>query len=227
MPLLGEPGIRYELDKFEVVGGLRSGPVMHFVRNDALGDDVPTANILQAEQLRLGGIRTSSSLDLMPRMAFDLLEKQYRYVTGYSSENSLRNAVQNNEGNSFGSTFASYRAAIEPTLISTNTVIPLWQFPYRSEDGKYPRSAFAPDIPTFMQVHESLTGAEPSGDLWDALKLALDLRSVADNMLFAPPGTDAAALAALREGFANAVTDPEMIAEVTSILGYYYEVVPI
>jgi tripartite-type tricarboxylate transporter receptor subunit TctC len=227
VPLLGEPGIRYELSKFEVVGGLRSGPVMQFVRNDVLGGDVSAAGILQAEQLRLGGIRTSSSLDLMPRMALDILEKQYRYVTGYSSENSLRNAVQNNEVNSFGSTFASYRAAVEPTLVDTNTVIPLWQFPYRSEDRAYPRSAFAPEIPTFMQVYESLTGAEPSGDLWDALKLALDLRSVADNMLFAPPGTDPVVLAELREGFTKAVSDPEMIAEVTSVLGYYYEVVPI
>jgi tripartite-type tricarboxylate transporter receptor subunit TctC len=227
VPLLGEPGVRYELDKFEVVGGLQSGPLIQFARHDAVEGKMDSpGKIMTADTLRLGGIRTSSSLDLMARLALDTLQKEHRYVTGYSSENTLRNAIQNGEVNSFSTTFASYRSAVESTLVATDIVAPLWQFPYRSAQGDYPRSSFAEDIPTFMEVYESVTGKPPSGKHWDGLKLALDLRSVADNMLLAPPGTDPKALAALREGFAKAVSDPAMIKEVTKVLGYFYEVVP-
>ena len=227
VPLLGEPGIRYELDNFEVVGGLRSGPIMQFARLDAIEGDFSTSDqIIEADEIVLGGIRTSSSLDLMPRLALDSLGLDYRYVTGYSSENTVRNAIQTNEINSFGGTFSGYRSAVVSTLIEPGLVRPLWHFPYRDADGNYPRASFATDIPTYMEVYETIKGEPPSGEYWEALKLALDLRSVADNMLLAPPGTDPQALAMLQEGFAKAVEDPEMIAEVTRVLGYFYEVVP-
>lgn len=227
VPLLGEPGVRYELDKFDVVGGLRSGPLVQFARNDLVDGGLESAKQMQdASGLRLGGIRTSSSLDLMARLALDSMDFKHKYVTGYSSENTVRNAIQTSEVNTFSSTFSGYRSAVEPTLVETGIVSPLWQFPYRAADGTYPRSDFAPEIPTFMETYELVHGKAPSGEYWEALKTALDLRSVADNMLLAPPGTDPEALAALREGFAKAVVDPEMIAEVTKVLSYFYEVVP-
>lgn len=227
VPLLGEPGIRYELDKFDVVGGLRSGPVMQFARQDIAPVELQSsAQILSAEGIRLGGIRTSSSLDIMPRLAIDSLGLEHKYITGYSSENTVRNAIQSSEINMFGGTFAGYRSAVVSTLIEPGIVAPLWQFPYRDANGNYPRSEFAPEIPTFMQGYESLKGEAPSGEYWQALKLALDLRSVADNMLLAPPETEPQALAELRSGFAKAVVDPDMITDVTAVLGYFYEVVP-
>jgi putative tricarboxylic transport membrane protein len=227
VPLLGEPGVRYQLDKFEVIGGLRSGPLIQLARHDTVPGKLNSpAQIMQAKKLKIGGVRTSSSLDLMARFATDILQIEHRYVTGYSSENSIRNAIQTGEVNTFSSTFASYRSAVESTLIATDIVAPLWQFPYKSADGDYPRSNFAKDIPTFMEVYQTTKGQPPSGQLWQALKLALDLRSVADNMLLAPPGTDAKTLAIIRAGFAKAVADPEMIKEVTKVLGYFYEVVP-
>lgn len=228
VPLLGEPGIRYELDKFDVVGGLRSGPIMQFARQDLDANQLADpARIAESGDLVLGGIRTSSSLDLMPRLAFDSLGLDYRYVTGYSSENTVRNAIQTNEINSFGGTFSGYRSAVVSTLIEPGIVAPLWHFPYRDAEGNYPRATFATDIPTYMEVYEQITGEAPSGEHWEALQLALDLRSVADNMLLAPPNTDPAALKALREAFDLAVSDQEMIDEVTRVLGYFYEVVPL
>lgn len=227
VPLLGEPGIRYELDKFDVVGGLRSGPIVHFASQDlaaGLADD--PSQIANAEGLVLGGIRTSSSLDLMPRLALDSLGMDYRYVTGYSSENTVRNAIQTDEINSFGGTFSGYKSAVISTLIEPGIVAPLWHFPYRDAEGNYPRAGLASDIPTYMEVYEQIKGEPPSGQHWEALKVALDLRSVADNMLLAPPNTDPAALLALREAFDQAVVDQEMIDEVTRVLGYFYEVVP-
>lgn len=227
VPLLGEPGIRYELDKFDVVGGLRSGPIMQFARQDlGSGQLAAPAEIANADNLVLGGIRTSSSLDLMPRLALDSLGLDYRYVTGYSSENTVRNAIQTNEINSFGGTFSGYKSAVVSTLIEPGIVAPLWHFPYRDAEGNYPRASLAPDIPTYMEVYEEIKGEAPSGEHWDALKVALDLRSVADNMLLAPPNTDPSALISLREAFDRAVVDPEMIEEVTKVLSYFYEVVP-
>lgn len=227
VPLLGEPGIRYELDKFDVVGGLRSGPIMQFASQSlSAGNLENPAEIGAAEGLVLGGIRTSSSLDLMPRLALDSLGLEYRYVTGYSSENTVRNAIQTNEINSFGGTFSGYRSAVVSTLIEPGIVAPLWHFPYRDAEGNYPRASLAQDIPTYMEVYEEIKGEAPSGPHWEALKVALDLRSVADNMLLAPPSTDPAALNALREAFDKAVVDPDMIEEVTRVLGYFYEVVP-
>lgn len=228
VPLLGEPGVRYELNKFEVVGGFRTGPIMQFARTDLSENGISNgADIMQASGIKLGGVRISSSLDLMPRLALNALEQDYRYVPGYGNENTVRNAIQTSEVNVFGGTFAGYKSAVLPTLIEPNIVAPLWQFPYRAEDGTYPRSDFAQDVPTFMEVYEQINGAPPSGPKWDALKLALDLRSVADNMVLAPPGTDPEALAKLRSGFNAAVNDPEMLAEVNRVLGYNYKIIPV
>ena len=228
VPLLGEPGVRYQLDKFEVIGGFNTGPIMQFARADLIPEGLSTAtDILTAQEIKLGGVRVSSSLDLMPRLALNALAKEYRYVPGYGNENTLRNAIQTSEVNVFGGTFAGYKSAVIPTLIEPGIVVPLWQFPYAKGDGTYPRSEFAQDIPTFMEVYEQINGNPPSGEKWTALKLALDLRSVADNMLLAPPGTDPEALAKLRAGFDAAMNDPQMLAEVNRVLGYNYKLVSV
>lgn len=228
VPLLGEAGVRYELDKFEVIGGFRTGPIMQFARMDAASTAIKSgADITGASELILGGVRVSSSLDLMPRLALNSLDVNYRYVPGYGSENTLRNAIQTREVNTFGGTFSGYKSAVIPTLIEPGIVTPLWQFPYRAEDGTYPRSEFAPDVPTFMEVYEQVKGVPPSGERWEALKLALDLRSVADNMLLAPPGTDPEKLALLRAGYAATVVDPAFQAEVSRVLGYNYQIIPV
>lgn len=227
-PLLGEPGVRYELAGFEVVGGFRTGPIIQFARTDVIAAGLKDGKgLVQADGLKLGGIRVGSSLDLMPRLALNALGKDYRYVPGYGSENTVRNAIQTSEVNTFGGTFAGYKSAVVPTLIEPGIAIALWQFPYRAEDGSYSRSDFAPNIPTFMEVYEQINGEAPSGPKWEALKLSLDLRSVADNMVLAPPGTDPAALAKLREGYSKAMSDPAMLAEVSRVLGYNYKIMPV
>ena len=227
-PLLDVPGVRYELDKFEVIGGFDSGPIMQFARTDLIPEGLKiAADILQAQEIKLGGIAVTSSLDLMPRLALNALGVEYRYVPGYGNENTVRNAIQTSEVNFFGGTFSGYKSAVIPTLIEPGIVAPLWQFPYAKADGTYPRSEFAQDIPTFMEVYEQINGNPPTGEKWDALKLALDLRSVADNMVLAPPGTDPEALAKLRAGFNAAMADPDMLAEVNRVLGYNYKLVSV
>jgi tripartite-type tricarboxylate transporter receptor subunit TctC len=226
VPLLGEPGVRYQLDKFDVVGGIQNGPLVQFARVDSVPGGLKSAKqVVAGQNWHVGGIRSSSALDLMPRLAMDTLALKSKYITGYSNENTVRNAVQTSEVNTFASTYSGYKSAVVPTLVNTGTVSVLWQFPYRTKDGTYPRSKFAPDLPTFMEVHQLIKGKPPAGPHWEALKVVMDMRSVADNMLLAPPRTDPAALAVLRKGFAAALADPAMIAEAIKLFGEEYEVV--
>ena len=149
---------------------------------------------MQAEGLVVGGLGADSSKDLLERLTFDMLGLQYRYVTGYRSSNTARLALQNGEINVHSESTPGYFGVVEPSLVKTGKVMPLWYDADLQRQGLCAAAAMAgKNIMTFPEFYKAVKGGTPSGELWEAYKtnLAVDAQH-------APPRRHAAGVAAGR-----------------------------
>src|SRR5215469_6764790 len=114
--------------------GYQPGNVVYYVRTDVPpGMKVP-ADLMKAQGLVMGGLGADSSKDLLQRLTFDMLGLKYRYVTGYRSSNRARLALQNGEINVHAESTPSYFGVVEPSLVKSGKVTPLWYDP--NYDGR-------------------------------------------------------------------------------------------
>src|SRR5262249_57585078 len=109
------------------------------------------ADIMQAKGLVTGGLAADSSKDILIRLTLDMLGVPYKYVTGFRSSAPARLALQRGEINFFSESSPSYFGVVEPSLVKTGQVIPLWYDPI--SDGR----TFAP----FKQMGDQQVASFP------------------------------------------------------------------
>src|SRR5262249_47210830 len=80
-------------------------------------------------------------------------------------------------------------------------------------NGQYEPSRYIAEMPAFPDLYREINGRLPSGPDWDALNWLTSETGETTYAGFAPRGTPAAALSALRAGFEAASQDPEFIAD--------------
>src|SRR5262249_51377008 len=106
------------------------------------------------------------------RLAFDILGLKYDYVTGYNSSNDARLAVQRNEIQYHDENIPGYRGAVEPQLVKTGIVTPIYYHDVFSPDGVIKSSPDFPELSSFTQVYTQIFGKAPSGIKYEALRSA-------------------------------------------------------
>lgn len=218
---MGRKGLRFDYAKLDYVGGNLTGPVVAFARTDIVpGGLKDTRDIVKAPKLIVAGNRPDGVLDMLGRLALEQLGLSFTYVTGYRGAARSRNSVRQGETNIMAMALPGYRAGVHKTMTETGLVRLLWRYPLRNADGSYGNKEFAPEVPTFQEVHKQIKGQEPSGPFWRAMKLVMDQRSLANTVIVAPPKTNPEALSALREGYSALVRDTAYIAEAKKILGF-------
>ncbi|MBI2531473.1 MAG: hypothetical protein HYW03_04545, partial [Deltaproteobacteria bacterium] len=79
-------------------------------------------------------------------------------------------------------------------------------------DGEFRPSSEAADLLSFSQLYRQIFGKLGTGALWEALK-TINLTHAMQRIAKVSPGTPAEAVAALRQGFAQMIKDPEFIQE--------------
>src|SRR5262249_14875066 len=137
--------------------------------------------------------------DIRTRLALDMLGVPYRYVTGYRSSMPARLALQRGEINVFSESPPSYRAVIEPTLVKSGEVMPVWyDSPDMSVSAPVPRSVEGLAIPSFPALHQAMKGTAPSGPQWEAFLTVVNVNSTLQRLVTLPPGSPKAAADALR-----------------------------
>jgi hypothetical protein len=150
-----------------------------------------------------------------------MLGISYKYVTGYRSSPSARLALQRGEINFFAESPPSYRGVIEPTLVRTGQVIPV--FVDAGFDGK---SFFVPDpvkglpIPMFHELYQQIKGTMPSGQYWDIYKAIISADGIIQRMIVMPPGAPQAAVEALRAAIARVNADKAYAEEAERTFGF-------
>jgi tripartite-type tricarboxylate transporter receptor subunit TctC len=210
--LISDPGLRVDLSKFRVISGGASVSVS-YIRADVPPGIKKPADFLKAKGYKAGGLRLQSSKDVRFRLSLDLLEADYKYVTGYSSNSRARAAVQRGEVQFFVESLPGYRAVVEPTMVKTGMVIPLYYTDIVTPEGNVRTSQHAPELMSFYQFYKKFRGKAPSGMKWEALKLANIASTNLLRLAVLPPGSPPEALAALRQGYASMTKDPKFLKD--------------
>jgi tripartite-type tricarboxylate transporter receptor subunit TctC len=203
------------------------GTTVYYIRTDIAPGMKAPADIMKAQGLVMGGLGRDSSKDLLQRLTFDMLGLTYRYVTGYRSSNTARLALQNGEINMHSESAPSYFGVVEPSLVKTGKVIPLWYDP--AYDGKTlrPYEVMAHTaIAMFPDFYHAAKGGAPSGPLWEAYKTNLAINGQLQRLIVMPPGSPPAAVAALRQAMRALNDDKDYAADAMKAIQFvpHYEV---
>jgi tripartite-type tricarboxylate transporter receptor subunit TctC len=211
---------RVDLRAFEFVG-FQSGTTMHFMRTDvAPGMKVP-ADIVKAQGLVAGGLAVDNAKDIRMRLGLDMLGVPYRYVTGYRGSVQARLALARGEISMFSDSPPTYRAAVEPTLVKSGEVLPVWYDTSGEGDSVgAARSLEGLAIPTFAALYRQVKAVPPSGPKWEAFRTIHNVNSTLQRLVALPPGAPADAAAALRAAIARLNEDPDFAAESVKTIGF-------
>ena len=209
--LLADPVLRVNLAKFAYIASIEGSSVA-YIRKDVPPGLSNPQDILKAQTFRTGGLTAASTKDVRFRLQLDLLGAKYSYVTGYVSNTDARLALQRNEIQYFVEGLPAYRAAIEPQLVKTGVVIPLYVNELIADDGELEANSDAPDLMPFSKLYQSIHNKTPSGRHWEALKVTYIAQAM-QRVVMMTPGTAPEIVATLRQAFAAMIKDPEYVAE--------------
>jgi tripartite-type tricarboxylate transporter receptor subunit TctC len=209
---------RVDFRKYEFVA-YQPGTTVHFMRTDVPPGMRRPADIAKAQGLIAGGLSADTSKDLRLRLALDMLGVPYQYVTGYRSSPPARLALQRGEISMFSESPPSYRSVVEPSLVKTGQVIPV--FYDEVADPPPPQKQLEGlSIPSFPRLYHEIKGTQPSGRLFEAYRVLYDMNSTLQRMIALAPGTPPAAIAALRSGIEGLNADKEFAAEATKVIEF-------
>ena len=211
---------RVDLRSFEFVA-FQSGTTIHFMRADvAPGMKVPS-DIAKAQGLVVGGLAVDNPKDVRLRLGLDMLGVPHRYVTGYRGSMQARLALARGEIHMFSDSPPTYRTAVEPTLVKTGEVLPIWYD--TGGEGDSSRAVASLEglaIPSFVALHRDVKGVSPAGPKWEAFRTIHNVNSTLQRLVALPPGAPAEAAAALRDAVARLNQDKEFAAELIRTIAF-------
>ncbi len=219
--------LRTDLMQLPFVASVGSVTVC-YIRSDVPPGIKKPTDIAKAERFRAGGLSFDSNKDLRFRLAFDILGLKYDYVTGYNSSNDARLAVQRNEIQYHDENIPGYRGVVEPQLVKTGIVTPLYYHDlivktgivtplYYHDlikpDGTMGKSPDYPELNSFTDVYTQINGKAPTGIKYETLKAANMASQNLSRVALLTPKSPREAVLTLRQAFTTLSKDEEFIAE--------------
>ena len=190
--VLGGGGVQFDPRKFNWLGSPDSDVIVAYVRTDA-----PVAHVRELRDKELIVASTGSGADSQtyPQVLARLFGWKLRIVQGYPGSRDMNLAVERNEAHG---TFISYDTAAREPTFGDGTRRLLVQGAMTPDDRMK-------DVPTLSGLAQS-----------EAEQRAVDfflLRAGMGRPFVVGPGVPPERLSALREAFAAALRDPELIEE--------------
>ncbi len=211
---------RIEFKNYEFVA-YQPGTTVYFARTDIKPGLKKPQDFGRAEGVVSGGLGADNAKDLLLRMGLDMLGLKYKYVTSYRGSQAARLALQQGEINYYAESPPSYRSLIEPTLVKTGEVIPLFYDPgYDGETFRTPKQMEGVDMMSFPQFYEKIKGVPPSGQLWDVYRTILAANGAMQRLIVMPPGVPKEAREALTHAIVALEKDADYAADAEKTLGY-------
>ena len=207
-----DPALRVDIGKFGFVTGVQ-GVTVSYIRSDVGPGIKKPVDFVKAERFRAAGLGISSSKDVRFRLSFDLLGLKYDYVTGYNSSSTARLAVQRNEAQYHDETLPSYRAAVEPQMVQTGMVTPLYYTDLVTPSGEVLVSQDVPELQPFTYYYKEIFGKPPSGIKYEALKAANMSSTNMTRMVLMPPKVPPETITIMRQAFESLARDEEFLAD--------------
>jgi hypothetical protein len=207
-----DPALRVDISKFGFITGVQ-GVTVSYIRSDVGPGIKKPADFVKAERFRAAGLGVSSSKDVRFRLSFDLLGLKYDYVTGYNSSSIARLAVQRNEAQYHDETLPSYRAAVEPQMVQTKMVTPLYYTDLVTPSGEVLVSRDVPELQPFSYYYKEIFGKPPSGIKYEALKAANMSSTNMTRMVLMPPKAPPETITILRQAFQSLAKDEDFLSD--------------
>src|SRR5918999_6291849 len=207
-----DPALRVDLSKFGFVTGVH-GVTVSYIRADVPPGIKKPSDFMKAQKFRAAGLGISSSKDVRFRLSFDILGVKYDYVTGYNSSSDARLAVQRNEAQYHDETLPSYRTQVEPQMVKTGMVTPLYYTDLVATSGEILVSRDVPELQPFTYYYKEIFGKLPSGIKYEALKAANMSSTNMTRMFLMPPKTSQETIMTLRKSFESLSRDQDFLQE--------------
>src|SRR5499426_2091220 len=218
--MMRTPSLRVDLNKLPFVASVQ-GVTVCYIRSDVPPGIKKPVDLAKAERFKAGGLSFDSNKDLRFRLAFDILGLKYDYVTGYNSSNDARLAVQRNEIQYHDENVPGYRGVVEPQLVKTGIVTPLYYHDLIAPDGMMRKSPDYPELTSFTEVYTQIHGKAPTGIKYETLKAANLASQNMNRVALVPPGAPKQAVLAMRQAFVALSKDEEFIGEAKKAMRFH------
>ncbi len=216
---LKDPGLRVDLSKFGFITGV-NGVTVSYIRADVAPGMKKPSDFMKAQKFRAAGLGVSSSKDVRFRLSFDLLGLKYDYVTGYNNSSDARLAVQRGEAQYHDETLPSYRTQVEPQMVKTGMVVPLYYTDLVAPSGEILVSRDVPELQPFTHFYRDAFGKPPSGIKYEALKAANMSSTNMTRMVLLPPKAPAESVSILRKAFDALSRDQDFLQDAITAMRF-------
>jgi hypothetical protein len=194
---LEDRSLRARFENFEYLGGV-SDTRIAYMRADAVpGGASKPSDIMRAENLIVGAYSHADFESALSHLSLEVLGVRHKLVVGY------RGGADTSIG--------TYRAR-SAAFAKSGEGLGVYYLVSVGPGGEFERNKLASDLPAFPDLYREVHGKSPSGDNWDALNWLTAQTGELAYAAFAPHGTPADALTALRTAFERASNDPDFIA---------------
>lgn len=223
---LGDNSLRARFENFEYLGGISDTRVA-YMRADVVGGGAKKpADIIHASNLVVGGYSHTDYESTLSHLSLEVLGVKHKVVVGYRGGSDIFLAMQRGEVQFHNTSIGTFKTR-SGTFISSGEGLGVYYLVSVGADGSFEHNKFTGDVPAFPDLYAQVHGKPPAGEAWDALNWLTTQTSGLAYTAFAPKGTRADALAALRAGFDSAASDPEFIAKATATNGVPYTFVDV
>jgi tripartite-type tricarboxylate transporter receptor subunit TctC len=207
---LGDQTLRARYDMFEYLGG--TGDIrVNYARTDTVPGGIKAPrDIMRAQNVMVGALNKTDMSGLLPKLALQVLGVKHRMIVGYRGGNDVFLAMQRGEVQFHSTSISTFRSRNAAFIKSGDGIGIAYLVPV-DRSGAYEKSRYVTEMPAFPDLYKEVHGRMPAGPDWDALNWLTNQTGEMTFVGFAPRGTPAAALAALRAGFDGASNDPEFV----------------
>jgi len=214
-----DPALRVDIGKFGFITGVH-GVTVSYIRADVPPGMKKPSDFVKSQKFRAAGLGISSSKDVRFRLSFDLLGLKYDYVTGYNNSSDARLAVQRNEAQYHDETLPSYRSQVEPQMVKTGMVTPIYYTDLVAPSGEVLVSRDVAELQPFTFYYKEIFGKFPSGIKYEALKAANMSSTNMTRMVLMPPKAPAESIATLRKAFDGLSRDQDFLQDAISAMRF-------
>ena len=200
--LVGRKEVQFDVQKIHFIGSPEKSDVIFYTRADS-----PFRSVLDirkaSEPPKCGATGTASSDYFFARLLEDTLGIKINTVTGYAGGSEIDIAVEKGEVMCRSMTIAPHFGR-EP--------FDTWHkkgFDRHLVQSGEKRDLRAGDVPTIYEIFDKENTSEESRRVADVILRGGDF----GRPMFAAPATPADRIATLREAYAKAIKDPELVAE--------------
>jgi tripartite-type tricarboxylate transporter receptor subunit TctC len=219
--LFNDKRVRYRYKDMYPIFASGTGGVVYVRSDSGVKDVIKDFNKIKSSKLVYGS-QGKTSLDAVPILAFDMLGMETKVVYGMKGRKGGRAAILRGETTIDYQTTASYLKHVKP-LVEKGEMVPLMTWG-ALKDGKVVRDPNFPNLPSFPEVYEKVTGKKFKGTEAKAWTALFTAGFATQKYIMLPKSASGAVKKAWTKAAANIVNDPSAMKVINTKLGKYDQV---